>query len=219
LLVATAVIAIPLATIAGLAPGYAPLCLAALGIAFAIAALDGVRATHALGEWSASAKPELRWFKDRADEFPLTLRNRTGAALKLRVQVAFPPEIAPDEKTMVLRIESAGVVNFRVTPRRRGNYSITACNIEQRSPFGLWLASGALTIDTQIRVYPDLRRERAADLVRLRNLDGSHRRRQLGKGREFEKLREYAPGDSFEDIDWKATARRRHPVVSSTLRG
>ena len=35
----------------------------------------------------------------------------------------------------------------------------------------------------------------------------------MGKGREFEKPREYAPGDSFEDIDWKATARRRHPVV------
>jgi uncharacterized protein (DUF58 family) len=34
----------------------------------------------------------------------------------------------------------------------------------------------------------------------------------LGKGREFEKLREYTAGDSFEDIHWKATARRGSPI-------
>jgi uncharacterized protein (DUF58 family) len=35
----------------------------------------------------------------------------------------------------------------------------------------------------------------------------------VGKGREFEKLREYAFGDSYEDIHWKATARRGRPVT------
>jgi uncharacterized protein (DUF58 family) len=37
--------------------------------------------------------------------------------------------------------------------------------------------------------------------------------RQVGKGKEFEKLREYAPGDSFDEIHWKAAARRRVPVT------
>ena len=37
--------------------------------------------------------------------------------------------------------------------------------------------------------------------------------RQVGKGREFEQLREYLPGDSFEDIHWKATARRGQPIT------
>ena len=37
--------------------------------------------------------------------------------------------------------------------------------------------------------------------------------RQIGKGREFERLRDYLPGDSYEDIHWKATARRRTPAV------
>jgi uncharacterized protein (DUF58 family) len=35
----------------------------------------------------------------------------------------------------------------------------------------------------------------------------------VGKGRDFEKLREYVPGDCFEDIHWKATARRSRPVT------
>ncbi|HEV2447586.1 MAG TPA: DUF58 domain-containing protein, partial [Candidatus Sulfopaludibacter sp.] len=37
--------------------------------------------------------------------------------------------------------------------------------------------------------------------------------RQVGKGREFENLRQYMPGDSFEDVHWKATAKRRTPAV------
>jgi uncharacterized protein (DUF58 family) len=35
----------------------------------------------------------------------------------------------------------------------------------------------------------------------------------VGKGREFEQLREYLPGDSYEDIHWKATARRGLPIT------
>jgi uncharacterized protein (DUF58 family) len=42
---------------------------------------------------------------------------------------------------------------------------------------------------------------------------GIHIRRQHGKGREFEKLREYIPGDGFDEIHWKATAKRRHPIT------
>jgi uncharacterized protein (DUF58 family) len=42
---------------------------------------------------------------------------------------------------------------------------------------------------------------------------GTHQVRQLGKGREFEQLRDYLPGDSFGDIYWKGTAKRRYPVT------
>ena len=37
--------------------------------------------------------------------------------------------------------------------------------------------------------------------------------RQIGRGREFEKLREYVPGDGFDEIHWKATARRGRPIT------
>ena len=38
--------------------------------------------------------------------------------------------------------------------------------------------------------------------------------RQRGIGSEFESLREYAPGDAFRTIDWKATARRGKVMVA-----
>jgi uncharacterized protein (DUF58 family) len=42
---------------------------------------------------------------------------------------------------------------------------------------------------------------------------GVHLQRQIGKGREFEQLREYLAGDSFDDIHWKATAKRGKPIT------
>jgi uncharacterized protein (DUF58 family) len=52
-----------------------------------------------------------------------------------------------------------------------------------------------------------------AALFLNRGVFGLHAQRQLGKGREFEKLREYMPGDSFDEIHWKATAKRGHPIT------
>ena len=65
----------------------------------------------------------------------------------------------------------------------------------------------------EIRAYPDLvsGQQNLLGLFQRREL-GLRVLRRVGKGREFEQLREYLPGDSFEDIDWKATARRRHPI-------
>ncbi len=42
---------------------------------------------------------------------------------------------------------------------------------------------------------------------------GARRLRLVGRGRDFERLRDYAPGDSFEEIYWKSTARHGFPII------
>jgi uncharacterized protein (DUF58 family) len=66
----------------------------------------------------------------------------------------------------------------------------------------------------EIRVYPNLdaQKKALAPLFR-KGPNGIHQVRQLGKGREFQQLRPYLPGDSFGDIYWKGTARRGSPVT------
>ena len=56
-------------------------------------------------------------------------------------------------------------------------------------------------------------RKNLAGLFLNRGGLGVHARRQIGKGREFEQLRQYFPGDSYEDLHWKATAKRGMPVT------
>jgi uncharacterized protein (DUF58 family) len=57
-------------------------------------------------------------------------------------------------------------------------------------------------------------RDRATAAIFQRTaLTGTRIQRQVGKGREFDRLRQYLPGDSYEDIYWKGTAKRGAPVV------
>jgi uncharacterized protein (DUF58 family) len=70
-----------------------------------------------------------------------------------------------------------------------------------------------LPLSVTIRIYPDLFADEAAAEFLKRGSAGTHIARYTGKGREFEKLREYLPGDAWDEIDWKATARRGKPVV------
>jgi len=70
-------------------------------------------------------------------------------------------------------------------------------------------------VRTEVRVYPNLFTERksVAALFLNRGNFGAHAQRQVGQGRDFEKLREYVHGDSYEEIHWKATAKRGRPVT------
>jgi uncharacterized protein (DUF58 family) len=80
---------------------------------------------------------------------------------------------------------------------------------------GFWAVRQRVPARSEIRVYPNLlgeRRDLAAFFLR-RGSFGVHAQRQIGKGREFEKLREYLPGDGFDEVHWKATAKRGRPIT------
>jgi uncharacterized protein (DUF58 family) len=65
-------------------------------------------------------------------------------------------------------------------------------------------------------VYPNVLALREFDLLkqqgRLREM-GIRRSRARGLGTDFESLRDYAVGDDFRKVDWKASARRGKMVV------
>ncbi len=107
------------------------------------------------------------------------------------------------------------VFEWRVLPRQRGLFTFDRLYLERRSPWGLWAMRSVEPLTLEVRVYPNLRTQRRgfASLFLRRGLAGMHCVRQIGKGREFEKLREYQPGDTYDDISWKATARRGFPVT------
>lgn len=68
----------------------------------------------------------------------------------------------------------------------------------------------------EVVAVPDLRAvgrlHRKLNRFFLRGL-GSRTSARLGKGRDFDRLREYVSGDDFRDIAWKASARRRKLIV------
>jgi len=208
----------PFATVAGVLPSTTAVALILIG-AFVVAVLfDALFAFRAVQDLSVECAETVRFSKDRASELELLFKNTAPVNRVLRFGLPLPREIESPQEDMLVEIPGAGKtsrVGWPCTPRRRGNYALYHCHVEGASPLGFWSARAPLALHTTVRVYPDLMKERknVAALFLNRGLMGIHAQRQVGKGRDFEKLREYIPGDSYEDIHWKATAKRGRPVT------
>jgi len=156
--------------------------------------------------------------KGREAKVELRIRNQRQDKRHVRVALGWPREIQPEE----LELEAAlpaetewSRIAVACTPFQRGRYPLNSAFVETASPLGFWAARKPVSVQSEIRVYPNLLTERKnmAALFLNRGAFGIHAQRQLGKGREFEKLREYVPGDGYDEIHWKATARRRKPIT------
>ena len=213
-----AFLVVPFATVAGVLPVYGALAMLAI-CAFTVTVLfDAAFAFRSVHDLSVECAETVRLSKDRAGELELHFTNTAPASRRLRFGLPLPRDIESPQEDLLVEIPGEGKISrvgWPCTPRRRGNYALTRCHIEGASPLGFWSARTVLPLRTELRVYPDLMKERknVAALFLNRGTLGIHAQRQVGKGRDFEKLREYIPGDSYEDVHWKATAKRGRPVT------
>ncbi|MBM4155217.1 MAG: DUF58 domain-containing protein [Lentisphaerae bacterium] len=215
LLAWTAAAGLGLAGLAVAHPALAAPAAALAGALAVVAGLDAARGRRGLEGASVAVPPLVRLSRDQDGSFPVRVVP-PAAAGRVVVGLAVPRDLgAPATRDAVVADGAATVLAWPCRPLRRGRLDIRTAALETASPLGLWLVRRRMDAACEVRVYPNLREEtrRAAARFLRRGGAGAHRMRQVGKGREFEKLREYIPGDSYEDIHWKATARRRHPVT------
>ncbi len=184
-----------------------------------VAMADAIGARKSLAGIGLELPPVARMSKDREAKLELRIRNRTPACKKnLRVALAWPREIMTETEELDALLPAHSEwsrLAWPCTPLKRGNYKLDSAYIESRSPLGFWAARKTFPAQSEIRVYPNLLNERKnlAALFLNRGAFGLHAQRQVGKGRDFEKLREYVPGDGYDEIHWKATARRGKPIT------
>ncbi len=122
-------------------------------------------------------------------------------------QREFPVDLGPERETEIV---------YTLTPEDRGSESFKGTYVRLVCPLGLVVKQAKLETEEPIRVYPNVLALREFDLLkqkgRLREI-GIRRSRMRGLGTEFESLREYAEGDDYRKIDWKASARHDKLVV------
>ncbi|MDX2226711.1 MAG: DUF58 domain-containing protein [Verrucomicrobiae bacterium] len=160
-----------------------------------------------------------RLLRDRPGTIELCLDRPVGPGLT-RLRLALPLleglQYPHHEMTILL---PEGATLYRVLwdclPVKRGDYPLEACHLEADSRLGLWQIRDRRPLASQVRVYPNIQQEARATaaLFMNRGLHGIHALRKAGKGREFEKIRDYVHGDNYADIHWKATAKRNRPVT------
>lgn len=98
---------------------------------------------------------------------------------------------------------------------RRGLWPGPRVGIERRSHLRIWRLRQWFDLPEPLRIEADLRSGRR-EILRspvYRLLVASQQTPWTGHGRDFERLREYQPGDNYSEIAWKSTARRAAPVT------
>lgn len=196
----------------GLAVGlYALLCGAALA--------DAVLGRRRLRGLCVFLPADVRLTRHMDGSIPLRVRKPDGRSLIVALGLPTPGSFETSSDSVRVTLP-AGVEESTVAwpcrPLERGRFELDRVYVEALSPLGLWAVRAVCEAGRcELRVYPNLlgERRRLAALFLRRGAFGIHAQRMVGHGREFEKLREYVPGDSFEDIHWKATARRRKPIT------
>ncbi len=162
--------------------------------------------------------PELvRMSKNRQASFLISVACNHKSLNQLKVGLAFPDVQFNARQTRPVTLEAQKAsVEWPITGIRQGQYILRACYIEIESVWGLWALRKKQAVHCEVRVYPDLFSQWKVLASRLPGKHtGSHVQKMVGKGREFERLREYLPGDLYEDIHWKATAKRGVPVTKT----
>jgi uncharacterized protein (DUF58 family) len=191
--------------------------LAMIGIA--LTALADVGLSLARTRPPIASVPAVgRFMRDREGTVPVTFANADARACRVRFALGLPAAFAPAEDEVWVDLPAGAArarIDWRCTPRQRGRFTNALACVEAGSALGLWRVRTRTVLACELRVHPNLLTERKsmAAIFLARGGLGARVQRTIGRGREFEKLRDYLPGDGFDEIHWKATAKRGRPVT------
>jgi len=212
----TGLLFLPAATIAAMVPQAWMACFAII-TAFILVAIADIYISRDIFKGICVALPDVvRMTRGRDTRITVLISGNNSKTARLRLGFLLPRYIASDCRDVHVMLPAGqGRLSLPWPCRalKRGRYRLEHCCLEAASPLGFWARRHIAGMNCEIRVYPDLGGERKTlAAFFMKNMPGIHAWHQIGKGRDFERLREYMPGDSFEDIHWKATAKRRLPI-------
>ncbi|MBI5552868.1 MAG: DUF58 domain-containing protein [Desulfobacterales bacterium] len=217
LIVLTALVLLPATLAAALYAALTPAAWAVAVLFMLATLLDASTGKQRFADLTVTAPELVRLTVDQPAKVQLHLQKPGALDLELRLGLALPEALrseVPVQHLHLARGHERLALAWPCRAQRRGRFALEACHLEISSRWGLWGLRRRFPLNSEIRVYPNLVSGQKHILGLFSRREWGWRSvRKVGKGREFEQLREYLPGDSYEDVDWKATARRHAPVT------
>lgn len=160
-------------------------------------------------------------FEDGSATVELTLTNegslRTGL-LEVRDKIPEELELTKGSNYTYLNLkkDESTKIKYTVKGHVKGLYNIGPVTIRTYDPFSFFYKEQNLDYIHNLTVFPITRdlKSVAIHSKQPKVYPGETKVKQPGSGSEFFSIREYVPGDSFKDINWKATARKRKHLVN-----
>ena len=210
-------IILPLSILAGVLGGFRGICILGMAVFALVSLIDLLLGLGKYSQLEIGLPAVNRVTAGHDFQLDLKLNGPSRRSGTIRLAVDLPPSINPIQSSATIRID--GPVSNLLVPvpaiaGPRGAYPIRRAFFDWVSPLGFWVFREERSLNCELRVYPDLALE-GRKIARFldRGGFGAHRQRQIGRGREFEKLREYEAGDSFDAIHWKAAAKHQKPIT------
>ena len=147
-------------------------------------------------------------------EVHIQVQNSSTHPVSLIIKDEYPPQMTLNgvrEARLLVDAQTSATLLYGLTPPRRGRFEFGATAIRFISRLKLVWCEMKIGTTEAVKVYPNMRRAREAELKALgaRSLVAAHRKTSWrGEGREFESMRDYVRGDELRHISWTATARR-----------
>jgi uncharacterized protein (DUF58 family) len=217
LILVMSLVAIPLTTAAGLSRGFFSIAFLLIGFALLVALSDLALGLGRYRTLQFSVPDTLRGIRGERVELAVQAQLSFPQNNSLRLAVRLPDGLEQEEEQTALSLAKAHpetTIQIPLIGRSRGTFHIRTLYFDWCSPLGFWIHRDQRSVQCEVRIYPNLKLEgkQIAHFLN-RGAVGIHAQPQIGQGREFEKLRDYERGDSFDEINWKATAKRRFPVT------
>lgn len=140
--------------------------------------------------------------------------NHTPRDISLILKDEYPPQMqlfGTREARVEVEAQTSTKFFYSLKPPKRGQFSFGRVAVRYLSRWRLAWCQTTAGEPITVKVYPNMRRAREAELRALgtRSFVAARRKSQWrGEGRDFESLRDYVLGDEMRHISWTATARR-----------
>lgn len=190
-------------------------------LAAAVLVVTGLAAAEAI------ALRRVQFFVDRPEKVALPLDEEEQESVQLRttsrrelqftVRQLWPELITPrsSEQRALIRPGEVLPLTFAVRAIARGTASVDALYVSATMR-GLMERIVRVGGETTVHVLPNLRAvgrmHKKLNEYALRSL-GARTAPRIGKGREFDRLRDYVTDDDYRDIAWRASARHGRLIV------
>jgi uncharacterized protein (DUF58 family) len=154
---------------------------------------------------------------DEIEAIPFEIRTTASRPLQLIIRQTWPETIEgrASERTAVCRPGEVVKVEMPVRAIARGTSPIEQPWIAATFR-GLIERVTPVQASTELHVLPNLRAvkrlHKQLNAYALRGM-GARSAPRLGKGREFDRLRDYVSDDDYRDIAWRASARHGRLIV------
>jgi len=214
--------------LAALLVPFAPPLVWVLALGLAVMIAVAAREALALRKLTVTVERPEAWVLslDEEEVLPLRLTTTAGRPVRLTLRQTWPSLLEQPSSVYagVCRPGEMLSPEVRVRAIARGTAMVPPPWIgasldgwmERFLPAQLRDESGEPVSSTEITVLPNLRAVRRLrgrlDRLFLQGF-GSRAAPHLGKGRDFDRLREYVIGDDLRDVAWKASARHRKLIT------